>query len=91
MIPGAVDLQDQYASLKMPVSIIAGDEDRLVDTDTQSLRLHGNIVQSKFHRVPGVGHMVHQTATGSVMAAIRQVSEDMPSEPHANASVQEHV
>src|SRR6476620_11226646 len=70
MIPGALDLQDQYASLKMPVSIIAGDEDRLIDTDTQSHRLHRNIVQSKFHRVPGAGHMVHQTATGSVMAAI---------------------
>jgi pimeloyl-ACP methyl ester carboxylesterase len=87
MIPGAVDLQDQYAILKMPVSIIAGEEDRLIDTDTQSHRLHGNITQSKFHRVPGAGHMVHQTATDSVMAAIRQVSKDMPSEPHANARV----
>ena len=91
MIPGALDLQDQYASLKMPVSIIAGEEDRLIDTDTQSHRLHGNIAQSKFHRVSGAGHMVHQTATGSVMAAISQVSKDIPSEPHANATVQEHV
>ena len=91
MIPGALDLQDQYASLKMPVSIIAGDKDRLIDTDTQSHRLHGNIVQSKFHRVPDAGHMVHQTATGSVMAAISQVSKDMPSEPAANARVQEPV
>ena len=91
MIPGALDLQDQYASLKMPVSIIAGEEDRLIDTDTQSHRLHGNITQSKFHHVSGAGHMVHQTATGSVMAAISQVSKDIPSEPHANATVQEHV
>ena len=91
MIPGALDLQDQYASLKMPVSIIAGDKDRLIDTNTQSHRLHGNIVQSKFHRVPDAGHMVHQTATGSVMAAISQASKDMPSAPAANASVQEPV
>ena len=91
MIPGAIDLQDQYASLRMPVSIIAGEEDRVVDTDKQSRRLHGNIAQSKFHRVPGAGHMVHQTATGSVMAAISQVSKDVPSEPHVNARVQEHV
>jgi hypothetical protein len=35
--------------------------------------------------------MVHQTATGSVMSAIDQVSTDMPSEPHVNARVQEHV
>ena len=64
-------------SLKMPVSIIAGEEDRLIDTDTQSHRLHGDIAQSKFHRVPGAGHMVHQTATGSVMSAIDQVCTDM--------------
>jgi pimeloyl-ACP methyl ester carboxylesterase len=91
MIPGALDLQDQYASLKMPVSIIAGDEDRLVDTDTQSLRLHGNIVQSKFHRVPGVGHMVHQTATGSLMSAIDQVATDMTAKPVAKARLENHV
>jgi pimeloyl-ACP methyl ester carboxylesterase len=91
MIPGALDLQDQYASLKMPVSIIAGDKDRLIDTNTQSHRLHGNIVQSEFHRVPDASHMVHQTATGSVMAAISQASKDMPSAPAANASVQEPV
>jgi pimeloyl-ACP methyl ester carboxylesterase len=87
MIPGAFDLQDQYASLKMPVGIIAGEEDRLIDTDTQSHRLHENIVQSKYHRVPGAGHMVHQTATGSLMGLIRQVSKDMPSQPPANVTV----
>ena len=74
MIPGAVDFRIEYANLKMPVSIIAGEEDRLIDIDEQSHRLHGDIAQSNFHRVPGAGHMVHQTATGSVMSAINQVS-----------------
>jgi len=91
MIPGAIDFQDRYANLKMPVSIIAGEEDRLIDIDEQSLRLHGNIAQSNFHRVPGAGHMVHQTATSSVMSAINQVSADMGSEPVANAGVEDHV
>jgi pimeloyl-ACP methyl ester carboxylesterase len=86
MIPGAVHAQDRYAELKMPVSIIAGEEDRLIDIDEQSLRLHEDIAQSKFHRVPGAGHMVHQTATRSVMSAIDQVSAGMPSEPAAHAS-----
>jgi pimeloyl-ACP methyl ester carboxylesterase len=85
MIPGAFDFQDEYANLKMPVSIIAGEEDRLINIDEQSHRLHGNIAQSKFHRVPGAGHMVHQTATSSVMSAINQVSSDRLSEPAANA------
>jgi pimeloyl-ACP methyl ester carboxylesterase len=74
MIPGAFDLQDQYAALKMPVSIIAGEQDRLIDSNAQSGRLHGNIVQSTFHKAPGAGHMVHQTATASVMVAIQRAS-----------------
>jgi len=87
MIPGAVEFRDQYANLKMPVSIIAGEEDRLIDIDEQSYRLHGDIAQSNFHRVPGAGHMVHQTATGSVMSAIDQVCTDMAPEPAAKATV----
>jgi hypothetical protein len=36
MIPDAFHLRNQYADLKMPVVIIAGDQDRLIDIDTQS-------------------------------------------------------
>jgi pimeloyl-ACP methyl ester carboxylesterase len=89
MIPDAFDFQDQYANLEMPVSIIAGEEDRLIDIDEQSRRLHANVAQSKFHRVPGGGHMVHQTATNSIMSAINEVSRDMPSEPARNARVKQ--
>ena len=52
MIPDAFHFRDQYADLKMPVVIIAGEQDRLVDIDTQSARLHSDISQSRFHRVP---------------------------------------
>jgi pimeloyl-ACP methyl ester carboxylesterase len=44
--------------------------DRLIDIEDQSARLHADIPQSTFHRVPGAGHMVHQTATNAVMSAI---------------------
>jgi pimeloyl-ACP methyl ester carboxylesterase len=74
MIPDAFSFQDQYATLKMPVSIVAGEDDRLIDIDEQSSRLHADVVQSTFHRIPGNGHMVHQTATGSVMSAIDEVA-----------------
>jgi pimeloyl-ACP methyl ester carboxylesterase len=74
MIPDAFNVQDQYKTLKMPVSIVAGEGDRLIDIDQQSSRLHADVVQSTFHRVPGSGHMVHQTATGSVMSAINEVA-----------------
>jgi pimeloyl-ACP methyl ester carboxylesterase len=74
MIPDAFARADRYGELTMPVIIIAGEEDRLVDTDNQSGRLHAALPQSTLHRVPGVGHMVHQTATECVMAAIDDVA-----------------
>ena len=74
MIPDAFYYRDEYANLKMPLVIVAGNEDRLVDIDAQSARLHRDVPQSRFHRVPGTGHMIHQTATGVVMSAVDEVA-----------------
>ena len=74
MIPDALAFQNKYAELKMPVSIIAGNDDRLIDTDCQSGRLHADVTQSSFHRIPGNGHMVHHTATAAVMQAISEAA-----------------
>ena len=74
MVPGAIAAQGRYAELKMPVIIIAGEEDRLIDIDEQSGRLHSELPTSIFHRVPGSGHMVHQTASATVMAAIDEAA-----------------
>jgi pimeloyl-ACP methyl ester carboxylesterase len=76
MIPDALYVRGEYANLKMPVVILAGDEDRLIDIDTQSTRLHRDISQSRFHRISGNGHMIHQTATGVVMSAIDEVAQE---------------
>jgi pimeloyl-ACP methyl ester carboxylesterase len=70
MIPAAFALHKHYAALTMPVAIVAGDDDKLVDTDMQSARLRRDVTQSTLHRLPGIGHMVHQLATNAVMAAI---------------------
>jgi pimeloyl-ACP methyl ester carboxylesterase len=74
MIPDAFILRGQYADMKMPVVIIAGEEDKLIDIDSQSARLHSDVSQSSFHRLAGNGHMIQQTATDQVMAAIREVA-----------------
>jgi pimeloyl-ACP methyl ester carboxylesterase len=84
MIPDAFSFQNQYAQLQMPVSIVAGGEDRLIDTDRQSSRLHDDISQSTFHRVPNNGHMVHQTATNALMSAIDEVVRAASTEPNGN-------
>jgi pimeloyl-ACP methyl ester carboxylesterase len=73
MIPDAFTLRGQYADLKMPIVIIAGGEDKLIDIDSQSARLHSDVSQSRFHRLAGNGHMIQQTATDQVMSAIREV------------------
>ena len=67
-------LRGQYANLKMPVVIIAGEEDKLIDIDSQSARLHSDVSHSVFHRLAGNGHMIQQTATDQVMSAIREVA-----------------
>jgi pimeloyl-ACP methyl ester carboxylesterase len=74
MIPDAFHFEDKYAELKMPVVIIAGEDDRLIDIDKQSARLHSDVSQSAFHRLAQNGHMIHQTATGEVMAAINEAA-----------------
>jgi pimeloyl-ACP methyl ester carboxylesterase len=73
MIPNAIAMQGDYAGLKMPLVIISGDDDRLIDID-QSARLHEEVAHSTFHRVRGAGHMVHQTAPAAVMAAIDEAA-----------------
>jgi pimeloyl-ACP methyl ester carboxylesterase len=74
MIPGAFAVREGYGDLKMPVVIIAGEDDRLIDINDQSAQLHRHIAHSTFHSVPGTGHMVHQTATKRVMAAIDEAA-----------------
>jgi pimeloyl-ACP methyl ester carboxylesterase len=70
MVPAALSHAQEYGSLKMPVTIIAGDEDKLIDIDEQSAKLHRDVPHSAFYRFKGEGHMIQQTATSSVMAAI---------------------
>lgn len=74
-IPDAYSASGDYDRLKMPVVIVAGEQDRVVDVGEQSERLHEAIPHSTFHRVQGSGHMVHQTATDTVMAAIDEAGK----------------
>jgi pimeloyl-ACP methyl ester carboxylesterase len=83
MIPDTFHFRGYYADLTMPVVIIAGEQDRLVDIDKQSARLHSDVSQSTFHRVPETGHMIHQTATNHVMSAINEVASDLSANPES--------
>lgn len=70
LIPSAAAASKDHAALTMPVVIIAGANDQLIDPDAQSRRLHHAIAHSSLRLVPGSGHMVHQSSPKAVMAAI---------------------
>ena len=74
MIPDAFALRGKYADLQVPTVIIAGEDDKLIDIDSQSDRLHDDVSQSTIRRIAGNGHMIQQTATDEVMSAIREVA-----------------
>lgn len=74
LIPTAAATAGRYRTLEMPVVIIAGAQDQLIDPDRQSRQLHQAIAHSRFHLIPGGGHMVHQTHTKTVMDAVNQAS-----------------
>lgn len=59
MVPSAAALKDHYAELKLPVLVVTGDGDRIVDHVHQSLRLGKLLPNSRLLVLPGVGHMVH--------------------------------
>ena len=60
MVPGAMSAHDRYGELKnLPLLLVAGADDRVVDPDAQSGRLHRELPHSTFIKVKDAGHMVH--------------------------------
>lgn len=70
MIPGAMQMAERYGELKMPVTVLAGDGDKIVDTAAQSGQLHHAVPHSTLQVLPGAGHMVHHIDTQAIVAAI---------------------
>jgi pimeloyl-ACP methyl ester carboxylesterase len=71
IMPAAQRLHSRYAGIGLPVTIVAGRGDRIVDPALQSERLHQDLPGSRLTLIDGAGHMVHQTAPGEVIAALR--------------------
>jgi pimeloyl-ACP methyl ester carboxylesterase len=74
MIPAAFSSSKSYDELSLPIIIMAGEGDRLIDINEQSARLHSEVKQSKLHRIAGAGHMIQQSATQDVMNAINEAA-----------------
>ena len=74
MAYGVAAMREHYAELRMPVTIMAGSEDQVVDVGRHAIRLHEQIPHSELRLVPGAGHMVHHAVPGQVAEVIEAVA-----------------
>jgi len=72
MIPEAQRLSARLDELRMPVAIIAGADDIVIDPEEQTTRLHREVPHSTLVLVPDAGHMVHYAAPQHVVAAVER-------------------
>ena len=73
MIPQAMASSERHHELRMPVAIVAGADDKVIDVEAHSERLHRDIAGSTLAIVPGAGHMVHHAAPDEVVAAVDRI------------------
>jgi pimeloyl-ACP methyl ester carboxylesterase len=74
LMSSAAAFEGRYGELRLPVAIVAGAEDRIVDPGLHSVRLHRELPGSTLRVVPGEGHMVHHGAAGVVTEAVEAVA-----------------
>ena len=67
-------MRDGYRGLRVPVVIVAGAEDEVVDVGRHAVRLREDIPGSELRLVPGAGHMVHHAVPGLVAELVEAVS-----------------
>ena len=73
MSAAVAGLQGRYGSLRLPVFVVAGRDDRVVDVHRHSERLADEIPSSVLHLVSDAGHMVHYIAPNEIADAIERL------------------
>jgi pimeloyl-ACP methyl ester carboxylesterase len=76
MVPAAERLSKRYGELTLPVAVIAGSGDRIIDPEANAGRLHKEISHSELLMAPGAGHMAHYADPERIMAAVRKLETD---------------
>ena len=94
MIPAARQLSARLLELQVPVTVIVGEQDTVVDRQAHSARLHSEVPGSRLVVVPGAGHMVHHAAQREIADAVDLVSAGAPwvsgtATPHDRAELVE--
>jgi pimeloyl-ACP methyl ester carboxylesterase len=74
-------LQPRYSRLRVPLAIITGDADAIVDARDHSCRLHHQVAGSTLTMLPGLGHMIHYSARGQIGRAVDGLMALVPKGP----------
>lgn len=72
--PYLVRMKEQYPTLRLPVEILHGTEDRVVPIHIHSIPLAGQLPDARLTRMEGIGHMPHHAAPETIRAAIDRVA-----------------
>jgi pimeloyl-ACP methyl ester carboxylesterase len=70
MIPDAASAAGKLSNMHVPVLIIAGTKDKIVDFEQQSAWLAERIPSARLLPIEGAGHMVHYVAGDALVSAI---------------------
>ena len=74
MMRAAKACSERFDELQLPVSIIAGADDTVVEVEAHSMRLHREVPQSDLLVVPSTGHMAHYAVPDQIVAAVERSS-----------------
>ena len=67
--------QTRYDEITMPVGILFGTEDRVLDHRRHGLAMQGRIAGLDLEIADGIGHMPQYAVTERVVAFIRRIAE----------------
>ena len=73
MIPSAAVLRKHYPELEMPVSIVVGEGDKIVDPEANSLQLDQDLSDSDLTVLEGAGHMIQHLSQAALLSAVESV------------------
>ncbi len=71
-------LRTRYKQIALPVEILTGGADKVVDPAAHAFRLARAIPNAGFQVLPGVGHMLHHTQPEAVCAALERLVARCP-------------
>lgn len=67
------DMASRYREVRVPVVIVAGEQDRVVAPATQAVPLQAAVPNAKLVMLPAVGHQVHYQRPDAVVEAVHDV------------------